>query len=232
MKIIFLLNMIDKNKKMKTKTTEKKQSNKNKTSNKTKLNSNYHPHIHSRTYNTNKKNNLEKRKKEEEEKYYKNPYNFKFALILIPNKIYKERFGLKLQFLIRAISIIYALRSLSSIYEQMKFRPNDIDSNLIINYICVFTSILLYISIYKFSRVITTIAYYVYFFHFGYKLYMSGKILLNDIQKHNYPINALIGIILGLTVGSIINCFSTWIVFSHMVFTFNYKKLSQLSFKI
>jgi hypothetical protein len=114
----------------------------------------------------------------------------------------------------------------------MKFRPNDIDSNLIINYICVFTSILLYISIYKFSRVVTTIAYYVYFFHFGYKLYMSGKILLNDIQKHNYPINALIGIILGLTVGSIINCFSTWIVFSHMVFTFNYKKLSQLSFKI
>ena len=42
---------------------------------------------------------------------------------------------------------------------------------------------------------------------------------------------AVIGIILGLITGSLINLFSTWIVFSHMVFTYNYKKYNSLNSK-
>ena len=58
---------------------------------------------------------------------------------------------------------------------------------------------------------------------------MSIKILIIDIQTHNYPLNAFIGILLGLLTGSLINFFSTWIVFSHMVFTYNYKKYNSLN---
>ena len=61
---------------------------------------------------------------------------------------------------------------------------------------------------------------------------MSGKILIVDIQTHNYPLNAFIGIILGLFTGSLINFFSTWIVFSHMVYTYNYKKYNSIIPKI
>ncbi len=197
-----------------------------------KTNSNSHHH-HNHTNNTPKltEEQIEKKKKEENDRLYKNPFQFKFLFVINPEKIYQESIGLSLKFLLRLISIIYALRALSSSYEQIKYNPNEFDYNLIINYICIFTSVFLYLSIYKYSRTISTISYYIFVFHLGFKIYMSIKILIIDVQTHNYPLNAFIGIILGLLTGSLINFFSTWIVFSHMVFTYNYKKYNSLNSK-
>ena len=195
-----------------------------------KTNSNTHHH-HNHTNNNPKltEEEIEKKKKEENDRLYKNPFQFKFLFVINPEKIYQESLGLSLKFLLRLITIIYALRALSSSYEQLKYNQTELDYNLIINYICIFTSILLYLSIYKYSRTISTISYYIFVFHLGFKIYMSIKILIIDIQTHNYPLNAFIGILLGLLTGSLINFFSTWIVFSHMVFTYNYKKYNSLN---
>ncbi len=195
-----------------------------------KTNSNTHHH-HNHTNNNPKltEEEIEKKKKEENDRLYKNPFQFKFLFVINPEKIYQESIGLSLKFLLRLITIIYALRALSSSYEQLKYNQTELDYNLIINYICIFTSILLYLSIYKYSRTISTISYYIFVFHLGFKIYMSIKILIIDIQTHNYPLNAFIGILLGLLTGSLINFFSTWIVFSHMVFTYNYKKYNSLN---
>ena len=195
-----------------------------------KTNSNTHHH-HNHTNNNPKltEEEIEKKKKEENDRLYKNPFQFKFLFVINPNNIYQESIGLSLKFLLRLITIIYALRALSSSYEQLKYNQTELDYNLIINYICIFTSILLYLSIYKYSRTISTISYYIFVFHLGFKIYMSIKILIIDIQTHNYPLNAFIGILLGLLTGSLINFFSTWIVFSHMVFTYNYKKYNSLN---
>ena len=195
-----------------------------------KTNSNIHHH-HNHTNNNPKltEEEIEKKKKEENDRLYKNPFQFKFLFVINPEKIYQESLGLSLKFLLRLITIIYALRALSSSYEQLKYNQTELDYNLIINYICIFTSILLYLSIYKYSRTISTISYYIFVFHLGFKIYMSIKILIIDIQTHNYPLNAFIGILLGLLTGSLINFFSTWIVFSHMVFTYNYKKYNSLN---
>ncbi len=197
-----------------------------------KTNSNTHHH-HNHTNNNPKltEEEIEKKKKEENDRLYKNPFQFKFLFVINPEKIYQESIGLSLKFLLRLITIIYALRALSSSYEQLKYNQTELDYNLIINYICIFTSILLYLSIYKYSRTISTISYYIFVFHLGFKIYMSIKILIIDIQTHNYPLNAFIGILLGLLTGSLINFFSTWIVFSHMVFTYNYKKYNSLNSK-
>ena len=190
---------------------------------------NHHHHINNSPKLTEEQ--IAKKKKEENDRLYKNPFQFKFLFVISPNTIYQESIGLSLKFLLRLISIIYALRALSSSYEQIKYNPNEFDYNLIINYICIFTSVFLYLSIYKYSRTISTIAYYIFVFHLGLKIYMSIKILIIDVQTHNYPLNAFIGIILGLLTGSLINLFSTWIVFSHMVFTYNYKKYNSLNSK-
>ena len=155
---------------------------------------NHHHHINNSPKLTEEQ--IAKKKKEENDRLYKNPFQFKFLFVINPNNIYQESIGLSLKFLLRIISIIYALRALSSSYEQIKYNPNEFDYNLIINYIC-----------------------------------MSIKILIIDVQTHNYPLNAFIGIILGLLTGSLINFFSTWIVFSHMVFTYNYKKYNSLNSK-
>lgn len=182
--------------------------------------------------NSNSNTNLEnKKQKNEIDKLFLNPFKFKFLFLFKPYKIYKESIGLSLKIMIRMVSIIYALRAISSSYNHIYFE-SKIDYNLIINFICIITSFLLYLSLFKLSRTITTIAYYIFLFHLGFKIFISGKILIIDVQTHHYPINAFIGIILGLSSGSLINLYCTWIVFSYMVYTFNYKKYNPTTTKI
>jgi hypothetical protein len=124
------------------------------------------------------------------------------------------------------------LSSLSFLYENNKNISNKFQFNLIINYIFILTSILLYISLYKYSKIITTISYYIYVFFLGYKIYLYGKVLNIKLKAHHYPINALMGVIIGLSLNSIAHFFCTWIIFSYMVFTYNYKKYYQIPNKI
>jgi hypothetical protein len=208
--------------------TEKKQL--PHTQNKNKFKSYYHPHIHSRTYKKN--SNSQNKEKQKIDKLYNNISNFKFLFIYKPSKVYQKRFNISLHFLIRLISIIYGLSSLSFLYENNKIISNKFQFNLIINYIFILTSILLYISLYKYSKIITTISYYIYVFFLGYKIYLYGKVLNIKLKAHHYPINALMGVIIGLSLNSIAHFFCTWIIFSYMVFTYNYKKYYQIPNKI
>ena len=198
--------------------------------NKNKFKSYYHPHIHSRTYKKN--SNSQKKEKENIDKLYNNIFKFKFLFFFKPSKVYQKRFNITLHFLIRLISIIYGFSSLSFLYENRKNKSNKFEFNLIINYIFIFTSIFLYISLNIYSKIITTISYYIYVFFLGYKIYLYGKILNIKLKGHHYPINALIGVIIGLSLNSIAHLFCTWIIFSYMVFSYNYKKYSQTPIKI
>ena len=198
--------------------------------NKNKFKSYYHPHIHSRTYKKN--SNSQKKEKENIDKLYNNIFKFKFLFFFKPSNVYQKRFNITLHFLIRLISIIYGFSSLSFLYENRKNKSNKFEFNLIINYIFIFTSIFLYISLNIYSKIITTISYYIYVFFLGYKIYLYGTILNIKLNAHHYPINALIGVIIGLSLNSIAHLFCTWIIFSYMVFSYNYKKYSQTPIKI
>ena len=198
--------------------------------NKNKFKSYYHPHIHSRTYKKN--SNSQKKEKENIDKLYNNIFKFKFLFFFKPSKVYQKRLNITLHFLIRLISIIYGFSSLSFLYENRKNKSNKFEFNLIINYIFIFTSIFLYISLNIYSKIITTISYYIYVFFLGYKIYLYGTILNIKLNAHHYPINALIGVIIGLSLNSIAHLFCTWIIFSYMVFSYNYKKYSQTPIKI
>ena len=198
--------------------------------NKNKFKSYYHPHIHSRTYKKN--SNSQKKEKENIDKLYNNIFKFKFLFFFKPSKVYQKRFNITLHFLIRLISIIYGFSSLSFLYENRKNKSNKFEFNLIINYIFIFIFIFLYISLNIYSKIITTISYYIYVFFLGYKIYLYGTILNIKLNAHHYPINALIGVIIGLSLNSIAHLFCTWIIFSYMVFSYNYKKYSQTPIKI
>ena len=166
-----------------------------------------------------------KMKEKEEMRDYENKYDFKFMFYYIPEQITKTIFGFRLNLVVKIISLIYSYRSLVSLRDQVVLLSikNSINYiNFVLNSMCIFTSILLYLSIYKKSYNFMLLSYYVYVFHFFYKLFESCHYLFYKLSsKKRYNINSLIGIILGLSTSSVINLISTWIIFSYMVYIYN-----------
>ena len=161
----------------------------------------------------------------ENKKDFENTHDFKFMFYYIPEEITKNIMGIRLSLLIKLVSIFYAYRALKSLREEIAY--NTIQKkginvlNFIFNSICIFTSILLYFSMYKKSFNFMRFSYYVYLFHFFYKLIETILYLYNKLSHKRYHINAIIGIILGLSTSSVLNLISTWIIFSYMVYIYN-----------
>lgn len=159
---------------------------------------------------------------------YENKYDFKFMFYYIPEEITHSILGVKLSLIVKFISIIYAYRALRSLHDQienftiMKNNMNLI--NLAFNTLCIFTSILLYFSMYKKSYSFMKLCYYVYVAHFFYKLIETFVYIFDKLSRKKYHINAVIGIILGLSTSSVLNLCSTWIIFSYMVYLYNITK--------
>lgn len=161
-------------------------------------------------------------------KDYKNKHNFKFMFYYIPEEITKSIIGIKLTLVVKFISIIYAYRALKSLHEQIEtfsLTQTKLDiMNLMFNIICIFTSIMLYFSLYKKSYGFMTFCYYVYMFHFFYKLVETIIYLFQKLSHKRYQITAVIGVILGLSTSSVLNLCCTWIIFSYMVYLYNTRK--------
>ena len=164
----------------------------------------------------------------EEMKDYENKYDFKFMFYYIPELITKRILGFKLNLVVKIISLIYSYRSLVSLRDQVLLLSIEHSINYInfaLNSICIFTSILLYFSMYKKSYNFMVFSYYVYVLHFFYKFFESCHYLFYKLStKKIYNINSLIGTILGLSTSSVINLISTWIIFSYMVYIYNINK--------
>ena len=166
-----------------------------------------------------------KMKAQEDKKDYENIHDFKFMFYYMPEEITKSIIGIRLSFLVKFISIIYAYRALKSLQQQIAY--SNIKENglnhiyLFFNALCIFTSILLYFSMYKKSFNFMRFCYYVYVIHFFYKLCETCTYLYTKLSHKRYNLNAVIGIILGLSTSSVINLISTWIIFSYMVYIYN-----------
>ena len=164
-------------------------------------------------------------KEKEDKEDFENIHDFKFMFNYIPEEITKSILGIKLSLIVKFVSIIYAYRALKSLHEEIvinivqKKSVNNI--NFIFNSVCIFTSILLYFSMYKKSFNFMRFCYYVYVVHFFYKLFETFFYLYAKLTHKRYHINAIIGIILGLSTSSVINLISTWIIFSYMVYIYN-----------
>ena len=174
--------------------------------------------------------NYEEYKKQKEQevlKDYENVHDFKFLFYYIPESITKSIIGIRLSLIVKIISLIYAYRSLVSLRDQiilLSIEKSLNYLNFILNALCIFTSILLYFSLYKKSFNFMRLSYYVYLFHFVYKFVESCFYLYYKLSKKRYNIYSLLGIILGLSTSSVINLISTWIIFSHMVYIYNINK--------
>ena len=166
-----------------------------------------------------------KLKEKEDKEDFENIHDFKFLFYYIPEEITKSILEIRLSLLVKLVSIFYAYRALKSLHEEITYntiQKKSINSlNFIFNSICIFTSILLYFSMYKKSFNFMRFGYYVYMFHFFYKLFETILYLNNKLTHKKYNINSIIGIILGLSTSSIINLISTWIIFSYMVYIYN-----------
>jgi len=163
-------------------------------------------------------------KQKEEIKDYENVNDFKFFFYYIPESITKSVLGIRLSLLVKIISLIYAYRSMVSLRNQIVLLSieNSINYiNFILNFLSIFTSVLLYFSMYKKSYNFMRICYYVYIFHFLYKFCEACHYLFYKLSRKKYNINSLFGIILGLSTSSVINLISTWIIFSYMVYIYN-----------
>ena len=165
-----------------------------------------------------------KMKQKEETKDYENIHDFKFFFYYIPESITKRVIGIRLSLIVKIISLIYAYRSMVSLRNQIVLLSieNSINYiNFILNFLCIFTSVLLYFSMYRKSYNFMRICYYVYLFHFFYKFCETCHYLFYKLSKKKYNINSLLGIILGLSTSSVVNLISTWIIFSYMVYIYN-----------
>ena len=171
-----------------------------------------------------KYDDYQKIKQKEDKEDYENIHDFKF-MYYIPEEVTKSIIGIRLSLIAKFISIFYAYRALKTLHEEIAFSTienkgvNNI--NCIFNCVCIFTSILLYFSMYKKSFNFMRICYYVYVIHFFYKLIETILYLYNKLTLKRYHINAIIGIILGLSTSSVVNLISTWIIFSYMVYIYN-----------
>ena len=168
---------------------------------------------------------FKKIQEKENKKDFENIHDFKFIFYYIPEEITKNIMGIRLNLLVKLVSIYYAYRALKSLHEEITYntiQKKGINTlNFIFNSVCIFTSLLLYFSMYKKSFNFMRFCYYVYVFHFFYKLLETILYLFNRLSHKRYHINAIIGIILGLSTSSVLNLISTWIIFSYMVYIYN-----------
>ena len=168
-----------------------------------------------------------RRKQKEDSKDYINRHDFKFMFYYIPEEITKSFLGFKLTLLVKIVSIYYAFRALKSLHEQismLNYTQNNFSIlNFIFNSVCIFTSIMLYFSMYKKTYSFMCFGYYVYLVHYFIKILETLFYLFEKLSQKRTNINAIIGIILGLSTSSVLNLCSTWIIFSYMVYTYNIK---------
>ena len=168
---------------------------------------------------------FKKIQEKENKKDFENVHDFKFIFYYIPEEITKNIMGIRLNLLVKLVSIYYSYRALKSLHEEITYntiQKKGINTlNFIFNSVCIFTSLLLYFSMYKKSFNFMRFCYYVYVFHFFYKLLETILYLYNRLSHKRYHINAIIGIILGLSTSSVLNLISTWIIFSYMVYIYN-----------
>ena len=166
-----------------------------------------------------------KLKEKEDKEDFENIHDFKFMFYYLPEEITKSILGIRLSLVVKLVSIFYAYRALKSLHEEITYntvqRKGVNTLNFIFNSICIFTSILLYFSIYKKSYNFMKFCYYVYVVHFFYKLFETIFYLYIKLTRKRYNINAIIGIILGLSTSSVLNLISTWIIFSYMAYIYN-----------
>ena len=164
-------------------------------------------------------------KEKEDKEDYGNINDFKFMFYYILEEITESIIGIRLSLITKIISIYYAYRALKTLHEEIVYntiqKKGISNINCIFNCICIFTSILLYFSMYKKSYNFMRVCYYVYVIHFCYKLIETILYLYNKLTLKRYHINAIIGIILGLSSSSVINLISTWVIFSYMVYIYN-----------
>ncbi len=127
--------------------------------------------------------------------------------------------------LVKFVSIIYAYRALKSLHEHIEiFNYGKADLslvNIVFNGLCIFTSIMLYFSMYKKSYSFMCFGYYVYLFHAFVKMYETLIYIFEKLSQRKANINVIIGVILGLSTSSVLNICSTWIIFSYMVYIYN-----------
>ena len=173
-----------------------------------------------------------KSKEKEEKEDFENIHDFKFMFYYIPEEVTKSIIGIRLSLIVKIVSIIYAYRALKSLQEEITIntiqKKGISNINFIFNCVCIFTSILLYFSMYKKSYNFMKFCYYVYVAHFFYKLFETIIYLYTKLTLKRYNMNAIIGIILGLSTSSVINLISTWIIFSYMVYMYNIDKKKNL----
>ena len=155
---------------------------------------------------------------------YENTHKLKFVFYFEPKEVTRSIFSIKLSFLVKLISIIYAYRAMKSLHDeiQMYFFINGNINYLtcIFNTICICTSIMIYLSMQKESSKFMNIGYYVYLFHYLIKLF---DVFVHIIQMitHKRKISSICGAVLGLGMSSVVNFISSWIMFSQWVYSYN-----------
>ena len=166
----------------------------------------------------------QKMKELEENKNFQNTNDFKFMFSYIQEEVTKSVLGIRLSLIVKIVSLIYSYSSMLSLREQIAIlsREDYINYiNFILNALSVFTSIFLYFSMLKKSYSFVRLCYYVYVFHFHYKLIETIIYLFSNLSRKKYKIKTIIAIILGLSGSSIINFISTWLIFCYMVYIYN-----------
>ena len=166
-------------------------------------------------------------KNKEEYELYKNTYNFRFLFLgKSPKGVLISLFGISLPTLNTIVALIYGLRAIPPILQFFSAPSKPIQLYLIVNICCLITSIFQLISIktklYKYTRS----TYLVHGVHFIGKVLSSILLLTNKLNTAK-TISALIGMGLGLMVGSTINFISVYIVYSYMVYCYNLEMKSK-----
>ena len=168
---------------------------------------------------------FKKLKEKEMKEDFENIHDFKFMFYYIPEEVTRSIIGIRLALIVKFVSIYYAYRALKSLREDINYsriQEENINAlNFLFNSVCIFTSILLYFSMYKKSYNFMNFCYYVYMAHFFYKLFETIFYLYTKLTHKRFHINAIIGIILGLSTSSVLNLISTWFIFSYMVYIYN-----------
>ena len=132
----------------------------------------------------------QKMKELEENKNFQNTNDFKFMFSYIPEEVTKSVLGIRLSLIVKIVSLIYSYSSMLSLREQIAIlsREDYINYiNFILNALSVFTSIFLYFSMLKKSYSFVRLCYYVYVFHFHYKLIETIIYLFSNLSRKKNP---------------------------------------------
>lgn len=152
---------------------------------------------------------------------FSNKENYKFFFLYKPLKVPNSFIGISLLFAVRFLGILYAFRSLQGIAQHFNSPNSQSKLHLVLNSMSILTLFLLYFSIYLKNHIAAVVVYYSYLFHFIIKLILSCILLVQRIIMGKHLFNVVVGAGLGLLVGSFINCASTWVMFSFMVYSKN-----------